>query len=552
MARRDPRGGPVRRDPRRRLRVPDRDDVPGQPGRGAHREVPITFAIDASARARCRGGSSSRRSSSSSSSGRMNCAERFRRRREHDVAAGGTRGVGTGDRSASAQVGTSRGVRVVLDARPLQEPDRSPLTALYLAASWAPSMPTRSQASPSRSCSRRDLADPTDAFEESRHRGRRQLPPTRLLRAGAMTLDPFLLRGASMGAAWHAERGGAAGAVYHAAGSGPLPIASGLPVVVTLLDLAPWEMPEVFGRTVGGPVRPTAAGPAHARGGRGHRRHGGHGARDGPAAARPSATGMRVVPLAPRPAYSAWGRDAAGHRRPTGEPPRTRTPGIARAIPRLPGPLRRAPGTRHVAGGPRRPRRRRPSGWARQDPPVAAAGRSRGCQSGRSGRAGPSRRAAGHRGRADLRPGAARAAARPRPRRPRGHPAGRLRGRGPAGDRSDDLRHAGRGHGRGGLPELVGAAGMLVEPRDPERLAVALRAIWTDDRVHERIAANALERATWQRRSGPTSRARPGRSTRRSASRGSAEGAAPERQPAGDADGEAVAGGILPAVNLTE
>ena len=58
-----------------------------------------------------------------------------------------------------------------------------------------------------------------------------------------MTVDPFVLRGASLGAAWRADRGGAAGAVYHAVGGGPLPIASGLPVVVTLLDLAPWELP---------------------------------------------------------------------------------------------------------------------------------------------------------------------------------------------------------------------------------------------------------------------------------------------------------------------
>ena len=29
-----------------------------------------------------------------------------------------------------------------------------------------------------------------------------------------------------------------------------MPIASDLPVVVTLLDLAPWELPEAFARTV--------------------------------------------------------------------------------------------------------------------------------------------------------------------------------------------------------------------------------------------------------------------------------------------------------------
>jgi glycosyltransferase involved in cell wall biosynthesis len=68
-----------------------------------------------------------------------------------------------------------------------------------------------------------------------------------LLRQAALTIDPFVLRGASVGAAWRAERGGAAGAVYHAAGNA-VPIASGLPTVVTLLDLAPWEMPGAFQR----------------------------------------------------------------------------------------------------------------------------------------------------------------------------------------------------------------------------------------------------------------------------------------------------------------
>jgi glycosyltransferase involved in cell wall biosynthesis len=47
----------------------------------------------------------------------------------------------------------------------------------------------------------------------------------------------------------------------------------------------------------------------------------------------------------------------------------------------------------------------------------------------------------------------------------------------------------------GPLPELVGAAGLLVEPRDPDRLAVALATIWVDDTVHAGIAALARERA---------------------------------------------------------
>ena len=98
------------------------------------------------------------------------------------------------------------------------------------------------------------------------------LPPTRLLRSGALTVDPFLLRGASVGAAWRAERQGAAGAVYHAVAGAP-PLFSRIPIVVTLLDLAPWELPGIFQRGAGGPLRPAAQGAARARRRRGDRGH---------------------------------------------------------------------------------------------------------------------------------------------------------------------------------------------------------------------------------------------------------------------------------------
>jgi glycosyltransferase involved in cell wall biosynthesis len=52
----------------------------------------------------------------------------------------------------------------------------------------------------------------------------------------------------------------------------------------------------------------------------------------------------------------------------------------------------------------------------------------------------------------------------------------------------------------GALPEAVGAAGLLVEPREPDRLAIALRTIWLDDRVHGRIAEAARTRARSERR----------------------------------------------------
>jgi glycosyltransferase involved in cell wall biosynthesis len=52
----------------------------------------------------------------------------------------------------------------------------------------------------------------------------------------------------------------------------------------------------------------------------------------------------------------------------------------------------------------------------------------------------------------------------------------------------------------GPLPELVGPAGLLVEPRDPDRLAVAIATIWADDTVHGGLAAAARDRAAQPRR----------------------------------------------------
>jgi len=53
----------------------------------------------------------------------------------------------------------------------------------------------------------------------------------------------------------------------------------------------------------------------------------------------------------------------------------------------------------------------------------------------------------------------------------------------------------------GALPEVVGAAGVLVEARDPARMARAIEAIWTDDALHRRsrdaAASLARERPTW-------------------------------------------------------
>jgi glycosyltransferase involved in cell wall biosynthesis len=140
------------------------------------------------------------------------------------------------------------GLRVVLDARPIQDPARAPSTARYLdgllGAFDAEPLVGESFAFLLQS----DLPDPTLALANIDVVGRRLLPPTRLLRSGALTIDPFLLRGASVGAAWRSDRAGAAGAVYHAVAGAP-PILSRIPIVVTLLDLAPWELPAAFQRT---------------------------------------------------------------------------------------------------------------------------------------------------------------------------------------------------------------------------------------------------------------------------------------------------------------
>ncbi len=53
----------------------------------------------------------------------------------------------------------------------------------------------------------------------------------------------------------------------------------------------------------------------------------------------------------------------------------------------------------------------------------------------------------------------------------------------------------------GTLPEIVGAAGILVEPGDPARLATAIRAAWTEDGPYPALVAAARERSgtmrTW-------------------------------------------------------
>ncbi len=135
-------------------------------------------------------------------------------------------------------------VRVVVDARPMQEPERAPLTAEYvtrlLHALAEDPLEGESFVIVSRSL-RPDPADELMAVGLPVS-GRRRLPPTtRALRSAGLTVDSFLLRAAEL----RTSDGRSDAAVFHTAG-GAVPIASRLPVVATLLDMAPWELPQVY------------------------------------------------------------------------------------------------------------------------------------------------------------------------------------------------------------------------------------------------------------------------------------------------------------------
>jgi glycosyltransferase involved in cell wall biosynthesis len=386
---------------------------------------------------------------------------------------------------------------VVLDARPLQTPDRAPLTATYLDA-----LLRAYDAEPLAGESfalflRSDLDDPTGRYGHLGVVGRRLLPPTRLLRSAAMTVDPFLLRGATLGAAWRAERGGAAGAVYHAVGGNALPIAPSLPVVVTLLDLAPWELPGSFqGSLVGRfgqrlraqQLREASAVIV--------------GSKEAARAARRSLhlheDRIRIIPLAPRPAFAAT---AGQHRaRPEAIALRERL-GLAERYLVFSGrfdarqdlgTLLRALAALAAAG--------RPDGldgavpWPPRVLLVGASPDDRASLARSAAREGvgelltyapalaPTALAGLVR--------AARAAIFPVLSEAAGLPVIEALACGTPVVAS----------AVGPLPELIGPAGLLVGPREPDRLAVAIATIWADDAVHQRLATAARARAKASRR----------------------------------------------------
>jgi glycosyltransferase involved in cell wall biosynthesis len=414
------------------------------------------------------------------------------------------------------------GVRVVLDVRPLQEPARAPVTATYLEGLLGAFNARPLEGESFALLLRSDIDDPTGRFERLQVIGRRMLPPTHLLRSGALTVDPFVLTGASLGAAWRADRGGAAGAIYHAAG-GPIPLATGLPLIVTLLDLAPWELPAAYQR-----------GPAARFGQRLRARL----LRDAAAvivgtdAVAAAARGLlhlrrdrlRVVPLAPRPAFRFWPQGTA----PGSDPDR---PGEGGPPDASNGPKARDASRR---GDPRAERERLglPERYlvyagrfdARQDLATLLRALARLAAAGRPDDlpdeapwpprvllvgASPEDRASLARTAAREGVGDTLAYA---PRLSDERVAALVRGAraailpaisDAAGLPALEAIACGTpvvASAVGALPEIVGSAGIVVEPRDPERLASALATVWSDETLYGGLAAAARERAETDRR----------------------------------------------------
>lgn len=145
------------------------------------------------------------------------------------------------------------GTRVMLDLRPLQEPTRAPITAAYLrsllrtlGADPLPDEEIIEVLRVGRADPVATILDDVGAEGGLAVAGRRWLPPpSNALRSLlGVPVDALLLRAAQ--ARTRTDTGTAT--VFHTA-SGATPLGSAMPVVSTLLDLAPWELPERYTTT---------------------------------------------------------------------------------------------------------------------------------------------------------------------------------------------------------------------------------------------------------------------------------------------------------------
>ncbi len=378
------------------------------------------------------------------------------------------------------------GVRAVIDLRPLQDPDRAPLTAGYLdqLLTALEAAPLDGESLVLLLSSERD--DPSPRWPALPVIGRRLLPPTRLLRSGALTADPILLRGAVLGAGWRAEHAGASGTVYHAA-AGALPIASGIPIVAALLDLAPWSMPAAyqrgtaarFGQRIRARLLRDAAAvivPSQSA------------QREARRLLRVPASRLQVVPLAARAAFQPDEVDGSATKR-----ERERL-GLGARYGVYPG--------RHDARHDLQTLLDALARLAVEPPPPGVPEGDwppRVCVV----EASPDDRAAVARAAARAGAGDAIVYA---PRLPDSRLAALV-----AGARFEVLPLRSEAAGLaaldalalgvpvvasavGALPEIVGRAGILVDPGDPTRLATAIRSVWADDSLHAGLVSGARDR----------------------------------------------------------
>ncbi len=376
------------------------------------------------------------------------------------------------------------GVRVILDARPLQDPDRAPLTALYLEALLGAldAEPVEGESYSFLLAVGRD--DPTGRWTRLEVAGRRRLPPTRLLRSGSLSVDPLLLRGVSVGTGWRAERTGASGAVYHAA-SGALPIGSGIPVVAALLDLAPWSMPDEyqrgaaarFGQRVRARILKDASAvivPGRAA------------ATDARRLLRIRKERLRVIPLAPRSAFRPEAASAADQER-------SRL-GLGSRYAVYAGrydarqDLSTLLAALALLAGAAPPPDVPPEQWPPRVCLVGATPDDRAALSRAAGRAGVADLLVYAPGLPDARLAGLVAGARVMLQPVRSELAGLA---------AMEALAAGVpviASAVGTLPEVVGAAGILVEPGDAPRLASAIRAVWSDAEPYPTLLAAVRER----------------------------------------------------------
>ena len=505
----------------------DADRLPAEPG--DRRRTPPRRAGDRSTRAR-------REPTAARSAGTSRpCPPRRRPRRHRRAAA-----PGTGPRAAHR--GLPRGLLGAFDA----DAARRRIVRVPAALATSTIRPTR--------------------FGSLEVVGRRLAAADAAAALGGADVDPFLLRGASLGAAWRADRGGAAGAVYHAAGRGdpdrdracrsssrcstsrrgscPAPTSGRRPrgsasgCAASLLRDAAAVIVGSRGRRAGGP----AAAP--------------HPARPDPRRAARAAAGVHAL-AGRRPA------PRGGPRRPPPDPRAERERlGLPERYLVYSGPLRRAPGPRRRCCGRSRALADagRPAGSpdGRAWPPRVLLV---GATPGRSSGAGPGRRPRGRRRaprlRAAARPTSASRRSSAAPARPscRSSPtrrACRRSRRSPAGRRSS---HPRSGRCRRSSARPGSSSSRAIRSGSPSALATRL-----GRRPRPRRAGRGRPRAG-RRRARRTWADVAARDAARSTPRSAARGCAPERDASRGRDG--VAGAVerrrragrrrrrLPAVNVT-